>query len=165
MIEQLRDWLTELSARERNLVYAAAALLGVLLLYLILILPFQTTGTRMDKRVDQKAANLAWMRAKAPEIQAAAGSASSPNSGESLVVLIDRTAREAGLATALRDQSPNGEHGLRIRLEAASFDTLMVWLTNLQQQYGVGIESATVEAAAPGLVNATLTLTQPSAPG
>ena len=165
MMDQLRDWLGNLSPRERNLVYAAAALLGVLLLYLVLVLPFQTTGARLGKRVEQKATNLAWMRAKAPEIQAAAGSSPARNGGESLVVLIDRTAREAGLATALRDQSPNGEHGLRLRLESASFDTLMVWLTNLQQQYGVGIEAATVDAAAPGLVNATLTLTQASASG
>ena len=163
-MNSLRDWLADLSARERNLVYAAAGLLGLLLLYLILVLPFQTTGASMGKRVAQKAANLAWMREQAPQIRAAAGSAAR-KSGESLVVLIDRTAREAGLATSLRDQSPNGENGLRLRLEAASFDTLVTWLNSLQQQHGVAIEAATVDAAAPGLVNATLTLSQAPAAG
>ena len=164
-MNSLRDWLADLSARERNLVYAAAGLLGILLLYLILVLPFQTTGASMGKRVAQKAANLAWMREQAPQIRAAAGSAGAHKSGESLVVLIDRTAREAGLATSLRDQSPNGENGLRLRLEAASFDTLVTWLNSLQQQHGVAIEAATVDAAAPGLVNATLTLSQAPAAG
>ena len=164
-MNQLRDWLANLSLRERNLVYAAAALLALLLLYLILILPFQSANARLGKRVEQKAANLAWMRDKAPEISAAAGISQASSGGESLVVLIDRTARESGLAASLRDQSPNGEHGLRLRLEAASFDTLMVWLTNLQQQHGVAIDAATIDAAAPGLVNATLTLSQASAAG
>jgi general secretion pathway protein M len=86
-------------------------------------------------------------------------------SGESLVVVVDRTAREAGLGTALRDQSPSGNSGLRLRLEAAPFDTLVTWLANLQQQHGVGIEAATIDAAGPGLVNATLSLTQAGATG
>jgi general secretion pathway protein M len=164
-MNEVRDWLANLTARERNLVYGAAALLGVLLLYLVLVLPFQTAGAKLDKRVEQKAANLAWMREKAPQIMAAAGTAQSRQGGESLVVVVDRTAREAGLGAALRDQSPTGENGLRLRLEAASFDALVAWLASLQQQYGVAIEAATVDAAAPGLVNATLTLSQAGAAG
>jgi len=74
-------------------------------------------------------------------------------------VLVDRTGREAGLGAAIRDQSPSGEHGLRLRLEAASFDVLITWLASLQQQHGVSVDAATIDAgAAPGLVNASLTL-------
>jgi len=60
----------------------------------------------------------------------------------------------------MRDQSPNGESNLRLRLEAASFDSLMTWLANLQQQYGVTIESAQVDPSGTGLVNASLSLSQ-----
>ena len=63
-MNEVRDWLANLSVRERNLVYGAAALLGVLLLYLVLVLPFQTADARLSKRVEQKSANLAWMREK-----------------------------------------------------------------------------------------------------
>jgi general secretion pathway protein M len=164
-LEALRDWLANLSVRERNLVYAAGALVAIALLYLVLILPFTTTGTRMSARVAQKSTDLAWMRAQAPQAMAAAGVAQSRGGGESLVVVIDRTAREAGLGTALRDQSPNGNAGLRLRMEGASFDTLVTWLANLQQQYGVGIDTAQIDAAGPGLVNATLSLTQAGTTG
>lgn len=160
----VRDWLANLSARERNLVYAAAALGGIALLYLVLVLPFTTTTARMAARVEKKSADLAWMQAQAPHVMAASG-LSSKHSDESLVVVVDRTAREAGLGTSLRDQSPSGNAGLRLRLEGAAFDTLAVWLVNLQQQYGVGIDSATIDAAGPGLVNATLSLTKPGATG
>ena len=163
-LDTVRDWLGNLSTRERNLVYGAAVLAALALLYLVIVLPFTTTTSRMAARVEQKSADLAWMRAQAPQAVAAAGVAQS-KSGESLVVIVDRTARQAGLGATLRDQSPNGNAGLRLRMEAASFDTLVTWLAVLQQQYGVGIEAATIDAAGPGLVNATLSLTQAGAAG
>lgn len=160
----VRDWLDNLSARERNLVYVAGGLLALALVYLVLVMPFQVSGKKLNARVQQKSADLAWMQAAAPQAVAAAGVAQSAG-GESLVVLVARTAREAGLGESLRDQSPDGDAGLRLRIEAASFDTLVTWLGSLQQQYGVTIESATIDAAAPGLVNATLSLKQAGAAG
>ena len=161
----LRDRFAGLEPRERNLVYAAAALLAVALVYLVLVLPLTATHGKMSARVGQKSADLAWMRQVAPQAIAAAGVARGGESGESLVVIVDRTAREAGLGAALRDQSPDGTAGLRIRLEGAAFDTLVTWLANLQQQHGVAVDVAMIDAAGPGLVNATLGLKQPGASG
>jgi general secretion pathway protein M len=161
----VRDWIDGLSPRERNLVYGAGALLALALLYLVLVLPFQTGGKKLSARVQQKSSDLAWMQAQAPAAMQAAGVAQASGSGESLVVLVDRTARDAGLGAALRDQSPDGNSGLRLRLEGASFDTLVVWLASLQQQHGVTIEIANIDAAGPGLVNATLGLKQAGAAG
>jgi type II secretory pathway component PulM len=56
-------------------------------------------------------------------------------SNESLVVLIDRSARECGLGAALTGQTPNGENGIRVRLEQAEFDKLVVCLGSLQQSH------------------------------
>jgi general secretion pathway protein M len=98
------------------------------------------------------------MQQVAPQVMAA-GATSGSGSGESLVGLVDRTAREAGLGAAVRDQSPNGDNGLRLRLEGAQFDVMIAWLASLQQQHGVTVDSANIDAAtAPGLVNASLTL-------
>ena len=83
--------------------------------------------------------------------------------GESLVVLIDRTARECGLGTSLTGQTPNGETGIRVRLEAAAFDVLVKCLGNLQRAHSVSIESATIDRTGqPGLVNASLVLNRAS---
>jgi type II secretory pathway component PulM len=93
-------------------------------------------------------------------------SASSPTaaapSNESLVVLIDRTARECGLGASLTGQTPNGDNGIRVRLEQAEFDKLVVCLGSLQQSHSVNIESANIDRTAkPGFVNASLVLTRP----
>ena len=156
----IRDWLANLSSRERQLVYGAAGLAGVLLLYLVLVLPFQSANHRVAARLEKKTADLAYLRQAAPRLAAANGGAA-VDSSESIVVLVDRTAREAGLGGALRDQSPNGQ-GVRLRIEGASFDAMVAWLGTLQSQYGVAIEAAMVDGVSPGIVNASLTLTRPS---
>jgi general secretion pathway protein M len=166
MNDQLRNWLAGLAPRERNLVYAAGGLAIIALLYILLVLPITTMAAKRAARVEQKTADLAWMRQVAPQVAAAAAAGATAGSGESLVVLVDRTGREAGLGGALRDQSPSGDQGLRLRLEAASFDVLVVWLASLQQQHGVKVEAATIDATAtPGLVNASLTLTHGATAG
>ncbi len=163
-----RDWLNNLSRRERNLVYAAAALLAIALVYLVLVLPLQTAGKRLEGRVEQKMSDLAWMQQAAGQVSAAAASGGSEAGGsdESLVVLVDRTAREAGLGGAVRDQSPSGSNGLRLRLEAAPFDVVVVWLSSLQLQYGVKVDAASVDSTpTSGLVNASVTLSHGNAAG
>ena len=162
----IRQRFEELAPRERRLVYLAGGFVAVALIYFIIVMPLQAYSSRAANRVAQKTADLAWMQQAAPQVMAA-GAAGGGGSGESLVVLIDRTAREAGLGASVRDQSPNGDNGLRLRLEGAQFDVLITWLVNLQQQYGVTVDSANVDAAtAPGLVNASLTLAHgaPAAP-
>lgn len=163
----LRDWYANLSTRERNLVAAATALLGVAVLYFAVVLPVQTANHRRAARVEQKSADLAWMQSVAPQVRAAASAAGAPAAAaESLVVLVDRTAREAGLGGSLGGQSPEGEQGLRIRLQEAPFDVVVGWLGVLQQQHGVVIDAASIDAAAsPGLVNASLTLRASAGPG
>jgi type II secretory pathway component PulM len=162
-----RDWLNNLSLRERNLVYVATGLVAIGLIYLLLVLPLHTAHTRLQSRVDKKSADLAWIQAAAPKVQAA--SAKAPAAGasdESLVVLVDRTARQAGLGGAVKDQSPSGSNGIRLRLEGAPFDVVVVWLADLQQQYGVAVDSASVDSTPnSGLVNASLTLSQPPSAG
>ena len=162
-----RDWLNNLSRRERNLVYAAATLLAIALAYLVFVLPLQTANERLEGRVEQKMSDLSWMQQAAGQGGAAAArGGSEAGSDESLVVLVDRTAREAGLGGTVRDQSPSGSNGLRLRLEAAPFDVVVVWLSSLEQQYGVRVDAASVDSTpTSGLVNASLTRSHGNAAG
>ncbi len=161
----LRQWLEGLVPRERNLVYLAAALLGIAVVYFAVVLPVTSAARAREVRIERKKSDLAWMRQAAPQVIAATAARSGADSGESLVVLVDRTARESGIGAAIRDQSPAGETGLQLRLEGASFDVLVAWLASLQQQYGVKVDSAIIGATnAPGLVNVSLTLTHGKSP-
>ena len=130
-----------------------------------MVLPVTTAARHREARIAQKQTDLAWMRQVAPQVMAAAAAGGGMAGGESLVVLVDRTARESGIVSSIRDQTPAGQTGLQLRLEGAPFDALMAWLASLQQQYGVRVDVAIIGAAnAPGLVNANLTLAHGQSP-
>jgi general secretion pathway protein M len=164
-MQKLRDWFFGLKPRERILVATGVVALVFVALYTFAIAPFYGAVNARAERVAQKEGDLAWMRSVAGEIislNASAPAAAAP-SNESLVVLIDRTARECGLGASLTGQTPTGEHGIRVRLESAEFDKLIVCLTTLQQAHAVSIEQATIDRTAkPGFVNASLVLNRAS---
>lgn len=150
-----------LDSRERLFVVCGAALVVLAAIYLFALSPFYAAVDARARRVADKQSDLAWIQGSIAELQTLA--ASQPQlaapSDESLVVLVDRTAREANLGNSLTGQTPSGNAGIRVRLELAPFDTVVQWLGTLQQQHGVDIETATIDrAGAAGVVNATLTL-------
>jgi general secretion pathway protein M len=145
-----------LSKRDQRLALIGALALAAILLFGV-IMPLDRTVTRERAKLAQKRADLAWMQSVAPEIARTAPPPSA--TGESLLVIIDRSARESGLGNALAGSEPGGGGSLSIRLEKASFDALIGWLARLSQQNGVLVDSAIIEkAGAPGLVNAAIVL-------
>ena len=158
-MNRLTSWYQGLQPRERRMVTLGAGALAVLLLLGGVLLPLQSALSSARQRAEIRRDDLEWMRRNAPLV--AAGAALLPaDTGEPPVVLVDRVAREAGLGGALRGTQPSGA-GVRVQLEAAPFDTLVSWLATLEQRYGLGIESVTVDrTAAPGLVNSSVTFNQ-----
>ncbi|HXS89760.1 MAG TPA: type II secretion system protein M [Steroidobacteraceae bacterium] len=163
-MQKLKDWFYSLQPRERTLVLCGGAALVLFAIYFFALAPFYSAVNSRAERVAKKQGDIAWMRSVGGEILALGASATPANvpTNESLVVLIDRSARECGLGSSLTGQTPNGENGIRVRLEQAEFDKLVVCLGGLQQSHGVTIESANIDRTAkPGFVNASLVLTRP----
>jgi general secretion pathway protein M len=159
-MNKLRAWYAGLQQREQRMVAIGGVTVAILILVLGILTPLQSAVSGGVKRNETKREDLAWMQANAQEIRAA-GNQVAGDTGEAPVVLVDRVGREAGLASALRGTQPNGT-GVRVQLEAAPFDTLVTWLATLDERYGLAIESITVDRAArPGVVNASITFTQP----
>ncbi len=155
----MNEWYVRLSERERRMVaLGAAAVVAILLIGVFL--PLHRNVTRTAERVERKRADLKWIEDTAPELAGAGGAARpvAPTSQESLVVVIDRSARESGLASALTGTQPSGNGALQVRLEKAPFDAMVAWLARLADQNAIRVESATIDAAGPGLVNAGLVL-------
>ncbi|HEY0339950.1 MAG TPA: type II secretion system protein M, partial [Steroidobacteraceae bacterium] len=150
--------LDSLSERDRRTLLIGGVVAALLLLYVVFQLDSSVTSTR--KRVMKKQADLVWMRNAAPELAADGPGAAPPGpGGQSLLVIVDRSARESGLASALAGSDPAGPGGLSVRLQKASFDALVPWLARLSQQNGIRVDTASIESAgSPGLVNAALVL-------
>lgn len=160
----MRDWFESLAPRERTLVLGGGVLLILILFWALVLQPLSSRVGQLSERVESKRSTLSWMSVAATEIAAAgeiAAGAGDPD--QSLVVVIDRTARQSGLGQSITRNQPVGEDGIRVRMEGAPFDTVVDWLGQLQSGYGLSLESATFErASANGTVTASITLRQPS---
>lgn len=154
----MRAWYAKLSERERRIVLFGS-IGGVVLLLLAVVLPLNRNIAQARQRIAVKQADLAFIQNAAPQLAAAGPGLGSAATGESLVVLIDSSARESGLGKSLSSSQPTPDKGLRIRLDHVPFDALVAWLARLSQSHGVRVESAEIESAGEvGFVNAGLVL-------
>ena len=153
----LQQALARLNERERRIVGIGAVVAVVLFIFAV-FMPLQRSVSAGAQRIERKRDDLAWLQSVAPQLNGLSATTPAPLH-ESLVALVDRTARETGLSKSLVGSQPSGNGGLNARFEQASFDQLVAWLSQLGERYGVHAESATVDAAgAPGIVNASLVL-------
>ncbi len=153
----MNAWFAGLNERERRFV-ALGAIGAAVLLVIAVVMPLYGGVSKAKQRVERKQADLAWMQSVAPQV-ASAPAAIAPASQQSLIVVIDSSAREAGLSGALTSSEPAGNGGFRVRLEKAPFDLVVAWMARLSEQHAVSVDSATFErAGAPGVVNAGLVL-------
>ena len=154
----MRAWYSNLAERERRVVTLGAAA-GVVLLLLAIILPLNRNIAQARQRITTKQGDLAFIQDATPQLAAAGPGSGEAATGESLVVLIDSSARESGIGKSLSSSQATADKGLRIRLDNVPFDALVAWLARLSQSHGVRVESAEIEAAGEtGFVNAGLLL-------
>jgi general secretion pathway protein M len=150
--------LETLNERERRMVLFGGIAAAALLIFGVL-LPLNSSVSKTQERVGKKQADLVWMQAVGPELASAGPNVARPSTQESLLVVVDRAARESGLGGSLTSSEPQGPGLLRVRLEKAPFDIMIGWLGRLADQNGISVETANVDSAgAPGIVTASLVL-------
>jgi len=152
--ERFEAWYASLNPREQ-LIVRVGAVAGAALLVVGLVLRLHGVVQTAEKRLASKRADAAYIQSVLPELRTAPLPA---GGGQSLVTVVDRTTRDAGLAMNLKGTEPSGISGVRVRFEGASFEQLVTWLLRVQQEYGLTIQAATLEKTeSPGRVNASLT--------
>jgi len=162
----IQDWFNSLASREKVLVVLAGALTILALLVIGVIRPLASSHEMATRALTDKRAVLSDIERVAGRFGPNAGTsaAQASPSGESLVVLIDRTTRSGGLGAYLRRNEPDGNSTIRLRFEDAPFDELITWLVDLQTTQGISVISATTDPGQePGRVNASLQLSRATA--
>jgi general secretion pathway protein M len=152
---QLVDWYTNLTPRDQRVLRIG----GVVTLLIVLVgifLPLQRSLAAASVQLAAQQADLEWMRQVAPTLAAAGPGPVAAATQESLVVLIDRSARESGLAQSLTGSQPAGDGAMRVQLEQADFNLLTGWIARLSSQHGVQVVAASVTGSGPGIVNASV---------
>ena len=161
----MKEWLAGLEPRERLTVYIAAAVLLLLLAYLLLLRPFHVGYDRLKTGVAEQQETVKWMQqcaAQVKHLQRSGAPASGGLGGRSLLSATDAEARAAGLGPSLKKVEPDGSQGVRVWLDGARFDDMVGWLDVMGTRYGADVDTITLErGASPGLVNVRLNLQIP----
>lgn len=155
---RLQQWFTQLAPRERWLVTAAAAVVGVTVLYVGLWEPLVKAQQRRSDQLQEA-------RALASRIEQLAVQAQSHRGGPvadlsvSILSAVDQTARSGALDKQPSRIQPEGDKEVKVWIDGVSFDSLMRWLDDLQKRYGIRAQNAELERSeTPGLVNAQFSL-------
>lgn len=156
----MKAWFNGLEANERRMLIGGGALLLVLLLYVGIWEPLTHKVESLRASTAEQESLLAWMRGAAKEVKqlrGRSGQQAQPTSGQSLLSLVDRTAKAGRLGTALKRVQPDGDDKVGVWLESASFDDVVRWLSSLESRQGVQVVSSVFQAKDdPGLVDVRL---------
>jgi general secretion pathway protein M len=156
---RLREAWQALAAHERQLASAAVVALGLVLAYVLLWAPLQTDLARLRSSVPEERAQLAWMRAQAEQLRALGPRTAARSGTGDAVSAIEQSATARGIRAQISHIEADGAKSAQIVLEAVSFNTLIAWLVELQDNHGLLVDNATLDAhATPGTVNARIRL-------
>ena len=160
-IEPLRNRFDKLEKREKHTVIGGSVALLVMLFYLAVWDPVFSTLEAEKQRYQSQRQLLVWMNDTASEIsklQAAGGSSASRFRNQSVSSLVDRSAITTGVKPFIKKQESDTS-GVKIQLEQADFDRLIVWINDLQQKYAIQASKINIEPQQQaGTVNARVTL-------
>jgi general secretion pathway protein M len=156
-VSALKQWFYGLQPRERWIVAIGATAAAVIILWGFVVSPLRAEAARLRTSVDTKQKlliDVARVEAQQPSTNSPSGPA---GANQTLVVIIDDTARSHGLGSPRTTQ--NGPNGINVTIQGAPFDSLMTWLIALHGTYGIDVETGQlVNAREQGLVNGQLLL-------
>lgn len=159
----MQAWFHQLAPRERLFVSIAAALMVLMLIVMLGVRPIISNTTRGYERLDNRRELLIEVERVASRLGPQTGSTlTAPGAGtQSLVVIVDRTTRNSGLAPYLKRNQPDGTSSIRLRFENAPFDAVVEWLGAIKNQYGLVATAANIDQTGDqGRVNCNFTLSR-----
>ena len=145
------------SAREQALLAALALLALAAIWYFAAVRPLLDRAETSKQRRDAETALLE--RLETVGGRTAALPAPRARSDDSLLLLVNRSVRDAGLGGFLEEGAADSETRVRLRLLDAPFPQVSAWLAGLAVQEGIRTVSADIErGSAPGITRVSLVL-------
>ncbi|GMR19973.1 MAG: GspM family type II secretion system protein XcpZ [Gammaproteobacteria bacterium] len=159
MIEQWLGRWHGLQVRERIMIVFTAVLLGSFIFYIALWRPLQSELTRLQRATPAAQNRLALMRVQAKQIKKLKTRGPNNTSGGNMLTHLEQAANSRGLRQNISKMEPDGQGGVRLTLEAVSFNNLISLLSDLHKKYGLRVDNANIDMASEeGMVNARLHL-------
>ena len=157
----LTTWYQGLQDRERSMVLALGVALGILLIFLVVILPLKNYFKSLDDDLNYYQNQITTVNRQVAAIKSA-GPATVTNSSISLNQLVNQTAKSYGLSfSRIEERQRNKE--IQLRLDDVEFDQLLRWIALLEQERGLVVDTLRVSKKdTVGKVDASIKLIKAS---
>lgn len=160
-IARYKDRFSALAPREQWLVIAAAIAVMAAVFFLAVWEPLVKSHAQRESAIASAKELSAKLdrAALAVRAQAQSGGPSAALRSTSLITAIDQSSKQGGLGAGPARVQPQGDKEVRVWFEAVSFDALVQWTADLQNRYGISVQSMDIEPTSePGQVNVRMTL-------
>ena len=148
-MNELKKYWMGLQPRERLILAVGACLVTLILLYALLFQPWHKALNHMESALPGLRSNLTWMRQQSEALKKLGGAVSTAafkDSDQSLLSVVEQTARKAKLKKAIQQMTPaSAGTEVRVVLEDANFNQWLRWIDELYKQYGVDIKQVSAE--------------------
>ncbi len=154
----MKDWFMSREPRERIMLVVGVLAAAVIVFYGLIFRPLVRGSAELHASVAQKSSLLVDVQ-RAGALAPASARGPARSAADSMVVLVDKTSRQHGLASAFTHTRPDGQDAINVTFQNASFDALVAWLLALKSEYGVDVESASFNGTdSVGLVSGQVLL-------
>jgi len=159
----MRAWFYSRSDSEQMLLGLGALVVTGALYFLLVIDPLMQANARLATRVGAARELESHLSQLSEEVKSLGGGGNKLRAtlppGASLLNVVTTSAHASGVQEHTRKLAPVGANALSLYLDDMPFAQLANWLVNLDEQQGIEVERATIEALpAVGTVRADLTL-------
>jgi type II secretory pathway component PulM len=153
----VKTWFENLKPRERLILGIGAGVAAIIVVWGVLWTPLRNYTLELRDEVADKRQLVVDLQ-RAESLSPDSGSGRGP-AEQSLLILIENTARAEGLAGSFTRTRPDGPDAINVSFQDAPFDELEAWLITLESTHGVAVERASFNGSREqGLVTGQLFL-------
>ena len=158
----MREWFDTLESREKILIVFASIFVIITSTYMLILSPMIKERDSLNVSIkdwENLIIEINHLKQLDAQSQLTINNQNKPE--QSLVVIVDISLREYNLYQSLQRSLPNGNDNIRVELQEASFNDLILWIEKLDSVYNLKVVSANFSQSSNGeygFVNTSLTL-------
>jgi general secretion pathway protein M len=155
----MKGWFLQHNQREQVSLLVLAFALGLYLLYMLVWSPLDSLRDKLEVQNRGVAETLQRVDAMVSEVMQIRDSGTGTSSRRNLTSLINKSTGRLGLQVSRLQPNARGE--IQVRLESAAFDTVLLWLHEMEFREGLLVREVSItQAGSAGRVNATVRIAQ-----
>jgi type II secretory pathway component PulM len=148
----------QLAPRERVVLVVGVLLAVTIIFWSFVWSPLRDGADQLDNSIAERSRQVVDLR-RAANLSASSGPVLANGNTQSLLFLVDETARPLGLASSFSRTSNDGADAINVTFRDARFDRLIGWLIDLEQNYGVRVVNTNfTRTGNAGIVSGTIRL-------